>query len=229
MSAHQPEEYWNEIYSKSPYKFGKAPSPFLVEMLPKLRTGKVLDIGMGEGANSVYLAQKGFAVKGFDLSSTAIEHAQKLAQETGVAIEAKKADLDLFLFGLLEYDSIVMMYFKPSVPRYYSEIIRALKQGGTLLVESWTSEEIKDIIGPDETHRDYYYRSNELLKGLAGMRILFYQEDVINGYHTVRCLAQKPLDRDVAKYGLFDMASGPKDTGPSAAQKLAESLFKKKP
>lgn len=162
------EDFWNESYGKSPFKTGKGPSPFLVEMLPRLRKGKVLDIGMGEGANAVYLAQKGFIVKGFDMSSVAVEHAQQLARDTGVTLEAKRADLDLFLFGLLEYESIIMTYFKPSVVRYYSEIIRALKQGGTLLAESWMTEEQKDIIGPDESHRDYFYKSNELLQKSEG-------------------------------------------------------------
>jgi tellurite methyltransferase len=224
----KPEEFWNGIYSNSPYLRGKAPLPFLIEMLPRLRTGKALDIGMGEGANAVYLAQKGFTVKGFDISSTALEHAATLARDTGVAVETKQADLDLFLFGLMEYDTVIMTYFKPTVIRYYSEIIRSLKQGGTLLVESYTNEEVKEILSPDEPWKDFYFKSNELLQGLKGMRILFYNEGTVSGKHLVQCVAQKPLDRDVAKYNLFDMQSGPKESGPTAQQKLAESLFKKK-
>lgn len=222
------EEYWNEIYRKAPFKSGKAPSPFLVEMRSKLRKGKILEIGMGEGANAVYLAQQGFTVKGFDLSTVAVEHATQLATDTGVTIEAKRADLDLFLFGLLEYDSVFMHDFKPSVIRYYSEIIRSLKQGGTLLVESATMEEMKEPIGAEDSHKDYYFKTNELLRNLKELRILFYQEDVIDGRHVVRCLAQKPLDRDVAKYALFDMSTGPTQSGPTAQQRLAEELFKKK-
>jgi tellurite methyltransferase len=108
-------------------------------MLPRLQKGKALDIGMGEGANAVYLAQKGMQVKGFDISPIAVERALNLAKESGVNIEAKAADLDLFLMGLMEYDTIIMTFFKPPIPRYYSEIIRALKQGGTLLVHSYTT------------------------------------------------------------------------------------------
>ncbi|OFZ81636.1 MAG: hypothetical protein A2583_10065 [Bdellovibrionales bacterium RIFOXYD1_FULL_53_11] len=221
-------EYWNEIYAKNPYHSGKAPNQFLLDMLPRLSRGRCLDVGMGEGANSVYLAQKGFEVKGFDVSSTAVEHAQKMAAETGVTIESKRTDLDLFLLGMLEYDTVVMTYFKPPVTRYYSEIIRSLKMGGTLIVESMMVDEMKEPIGPDDTFRDWYFKPNELLQHLKGLRILFYNEGLVGSRHLVQCVALKPTDRDVSRYGLFGMQSGQKDSGPSVHQKLAEQLFKKK-
>ncbi|MBI4925988.1 MAG: class I SAM-dependent methyltransferase [Bdellovibrio sp.] len=228
----QSDEYWNQFYLKSSFNQGpprvNAPVPFLVNQLERLSKGKALDIGMGEGINAVYLAKNGFSVKGFDLSQTAIEHALALAKETGVSIETRQVDLDLFLFGLLEYDTVLMSYFKPPLVRYYSEIIRTLKQGGTLLVESFMIDEIKEPIAPDESYRDYYYRPNELLQNLRGLRILFYQEGMVDGKCVVQCLAQKPVDRDAAKYDLFNMQSGPKEIGPTIHQKLAEQLFKKK-
>ena len=107
-------------------------------------------------------------------------------------------------------------------------MIKALKQGGTLLVESFLIDEMKEPIGKDEVWRDCYFKPNELLKNLQGMRILFYHEGEERGRQVVQCLAQKPLDRDVARYALFDMQSGPADKGPTAQQKLAETLFKKK-
>jgi len=207
---------------------GKGPTPFLKEMYSRLNKGKTLDVGMGEGVNAVFLAQKGFQVKGFDISQTALDHAQKLAQETGVQIEAKKGDLNFFLFGLMEYDTIIMTYFRPPVSRYYSEIIRALKQGGMLLIESYSVEQMTDIIHSEMDFKDYFFKSNEVLHNLKGMKILFYQEGKVGDKHVVQCLAQKPLDKDAAKYNLFDMQSGPKENKQSAHMKLAESLFKKK-
>jgi tellurite methyltransferase len=222
------EDYWDKKYEESPYGGGKDPSKFLLDNIDRLQKGKVLDVGMGEGANAVYLAQKGFKVRGFDYSQKAIDHANALAKDTGVEIETKKADLDLFLFGLLEYDSVIMMFYKPPIIRYYSEIIRALKQGGTLLVESWTDDELPNIIGQDESYRDFYFKSNELLRNLKGMRILFYNESIVGKRHVIQCLAQKPADRDAAKYALFDMQSTDKKAGPTKHQQLAEELFKKK-
>ena len=36
----------------------RPPNSFLVDMLPRMQKGKVLDVGMGEGSNSVYLRPK---------------------------------------------------------------------------------------------------------------------------------------------------------------------------
>jgi tellurite methyltransferase len=183
---------------------------------------------MGEGANAVYLAQNGMMVKGFDVSTVAVENALKLAQENGVTIEAKATDLDLFLLGLMEYDSIIMTFFKPPLARYYSELIRALKQGGTLLVHSYSSEEMREAYGSDEVYKDYYYRTNELLTNLKGLQILFYNEGEADGKSVVQCLARKPLDKDAAKYNLFDMSTSQKSQPKSSQKDLAEALFKKK-
>jgi tellurite methyltransferase len=222
-------KYWDKFYKEKPFRAGKGPNEFLAKMLPRLSKGKALDIGMGEGNNAVYLAMKGFQVKGFDISPVALEHAQKLAKESGVQIEANRADLDLTVLGMMDYDTIIMTNFRPSVTRYYTEIIRSLKQGGTLLIEAPTVEELKELIPDNENFRNIYFRSNELLNELRSLRILFYQESDIDGRHIVQCFAQRPLDKDAVKYNLFDMHSKQKkDTEPTQAMKMAEAFFKKK-
>ena len=221
------KSYWERYYAEKKFVDGKAPNQFLVDMLPRLQKGKILDVAMGEGSNCCYLAQKGFDVKGFDISKTAVERAKSLAKEMKLDIDAQSADLDLYIMGLMEYDSIVMTYFRPTVTRYYSNIISALKQGGTLLIHSHTMQEMGEAIGRDENFRNYYYASNELLKNLQGMKILFYQEGLVDGKHIVQCLAQKPVEKDAAKLGLFDMHTKGHEKSKSKQLELAENLFKK--
>ena len=221
------KKYWDAFYTKNSFKSGKEPSPFLQEMLPRLQKGKALDVGMGEGVNAVYLAKNGFEVKGFDISPVAVERAASYAKDNNAAVECKGADLDLFLFKLMEYHTVIMTYFKPAVKRYYSELIRTLKQGGTVLVESYLLEDRKEIIPQDEAYRDYYFKPNELLHHLKGLRILYYNEGLVDGRHVLQCVAQKPMDKDVAKYNAFDMGSGEKPKKDSAREAL-EAMFKKK-
>ena len=221
------KSYWEKYYAEKKFVDGKAPTQFLVDMVPRLQKGKVLDVAMGEGSNACYLAQKGFEVKGFDISKTAVERAKSLSKEMNLTIDAQSADLDLYIMGLMEYDTIIMTYFRPGVKRYYSNIISALKQGGTLLVHSHTTQQMGEAIGRDEDFRNFYYSSNELLQNLAGMRILFYQEGLVDGKHIVQCLAQKPVEKDAAKLGIFDMHTKGHEKTKSKQLELAENLFKK--
>ncbi|MCB0392534.1 MAG: class I SAM-dependent methyltransferase [Bdellovibrionales bacterium] len=221
-------DYWNKIYSNNPYLLGKDPDPFLEQFISRMQKGKTLDLGMGEGQNATFLASHGFNVKALDISDVAVEHAKSLAREKGVEIQIEKKDLDLFVLGLMEYDSIIMINFKPPIKRYYSEIIRALKQGGTLLVKSYMDAEQEEAFGPEDGYKNYYYYSNELLNNIRDLKILYYNEDKIDGKKVVQCLAQKPMDKDAAKYNLFNMQSDNKEAGMSKQRELAEALFKKK-
>ena len=217
-------EYWDKFHKE---QTEQKVSQFLKTMMPRLQKGKVLDIAMGSGENTVYLAENGCKVKGFDISPEAIKKANDLASSKGVEIEAGKADLDLYLMGVMEYDSIIMTYFKPSVTRYYSDMISALKQGGTLLIESYGVAETPDSYGKGEEYKDYYFKSNEVIRNLKGLTILFYQEGLVNGKHVVQCLARKPIDKHSAKHDLFDMNTNHKDVESSKHLDIAEQLFKK--
>ena len=72
------------FYSKQKSYFGESPSDGLVAMLKEhnVNIGKALDIGAGEGRNSIYLAQLGFNVTSIeptkDGSNKIIDKANKL-------------------------------------------------------------------------------------------------------------------------------------------------------
>ena len=216
------KEKWNKLYDGSGFLYGPEPLAFLKEQWGRLRKGKALDLAMGEGRNAVFLAQQGFQVVGFDVSDIAIEKAKKLAYDRGAKIETKVADVDLYLFPLLGFDSIILSYFKPP-PRYYNEIVRALAQGGTVLIESYTTDQLtREPVGGFE-NQDYFY-PNEVLKNFKDLQILFYNEGEIGGKWIVQCIAKKPTDKDAVKYGF---AKGDMDEN-KGRFKAAEDLFKKK-
>jgi len=173
------KEKWNKLYSKPGFFYGENPISILKEKWERLRQGKVLDLAMGEGRNAVFLAQKGFQVLGLDISDVAIEKAKKLAYDKGVQIETKIADLDMYVFPMLGFDSIVMAYVKPA-PRYYNEIFRALAQGGTVLIENYTTDQLAKNPIPELENSDYYV-PNELLKNLSNLQILYYNEGEVDG------------------------------------------------
>jgi len=64
----QASEY-NEIYKNTEGRFfSRKPNAFLVEVTRIRKPGKALDVGMGQGRNSIYLARRGWDVTGFDAS-----------------------------------------------------------------------------------------------------------------------------------------------------------------
>lgn len=219
--------FWNQHYSKHSFQHGKAPSPFLCEQIKRLQKGKTLDMGMGEGNNAVFLAEQGFEVHGFDISEVAIDRCKALAEERGVQVQAQRADMDMYLFAVMEFDTIIMTHFKPALSRYYNEMIRALKQGGTLLIEGLSIHEPIDAPVQDHEFVNEHFKPNELIRSLNGLHVLYYLEGEVDGKECVRCVARKPVDKDAARFDLFDMHSkGEKKEDPNRQLERIEKLFK---
>ena len=65
------KDQWDKRYSRPSFVFGKSPVRFLAENYQYIPfEGTVLDMGMGEGRNAVFLAQKGYRVTGASNSAT---------------------------------------------------------------------------------------------------------------------------------------------------------------
>lgn len=184
-------EVWESRYAGTGYLFGKEPIVSLKSFVQNLKTGKVLDVAMGEGRNAVFLAEKGFQVEGLDCSNKAVEKAKALAAEKKVSFEVKTQNLDFFLMPLMKYDSIVMSYFKP-LTRFFSEIKRGLVMGGTVLFEGYTTEHLK-LQNPPNPLIDFEqcYKPNELLVQLKDFQILYYHEMAEGNSSIVRAIAKK--------------------------------------
>ena len=109
--------WWDEKYATTGENFlyDKAPSKFLLDykdLLPK--SARVLDVACGEGRNAVALASMGHKVTAIDFSSVALERAKLLARDSGVEVNFKAVDLDLYLPDLLAFDVVLCMDFKPA-------------------------------------------------------------------------------------------------------------------
>lgn len=235
MTKINPSSYWNQFYasaeSKNPnyiHFLRHSPTHLIADNWEILKKGKTLDIGFGLGQDSLFLSKKGFQILGIDFSSEAKQKAEKNISSPEQSIEFKATDIELYLFGLLQYDSIIMNYYRPQNNRIYQEMIKSLKFGGTVLIESYLIDEVNEPLGKEDDYKNFYFKHNELLKHLSPLRILYYNEGLVAGKNRVQCIAQKPTDKDVEKYNLFNMADSPQETKKSAQIELAESLFKKK-
>jgi tellurite methyltransferase len=187
------KDWWNKKYADSKdLLYGKAPSQFLADNIHLLRKGETLDVGMGEGRNSVYLAQKGFQVTGIDYVETAVERAKKFAAEMGLTFEAKLQDLDFFLIPLMKYDTIVVCDYHPQLTLMKS-LARGLNKGGTLLVEGYTVEQLR--LGEGFKPEPFEcFKPNEALEHVRDLHLVYYNERQISPREArVQLIARKPL------------------------------------
>ncbi|HXH73802.1 MAG TPA: class I SAM-dependent methyltransferase [Bacteriovoracaceae bacterium] len=165
---------WDQRYSRPTFIYGKSPAEFLAENYHYIPyEANVLDMGMGEGRNAVFLAQKGYKVTGIDISSVAVKKAHLLAQEFGVKFKGVVASLKDYKIHPQSYDAIICFYY---VDRSLIEKMKTwLKPGGIMIFEAHTVREKTHKRG-EAIVEDFLLKEQELLRLFPGMRILKYEE-----------------------------------------------------
>jgi Methyltransferase domain len=105
------------------------PTPFLTEVVKGLTPGAALDVCMGEGRNSIFLATLGWKVTGFDVSDVAITNALAKAKKAGVEVTAVRSGYQEFDFGHERWDLIVMAYayFPIRDTKYVNRLIASMR------------------------------------------------------------------------------------------------------
>lgn len=179
---------WNTLYGKKRgYLYGKEPAAFLVENLSLLPVGLALDLAMGEGRNSVYLAKKGFDVTGVDISEVAVRKARRLAKENNTRFKAVVADLTNYKIPPESFDVIIVFYY---VQRSLTpQIVRGLKKGGILVFEAYNKDQVKY---DKAENADFLLERGELKTMFKGLETVKYRQ-VDSGSEVYESLiARKP-------------------------------------
>ena len=178
---------WDDRYAASDYLFGTAPNDFLKTVAHQLApNSQILCLADGEGRNGVYLAAQGHTVTAVDQSRVGLKKAKKLAQQKQVSIETIKADLAEYDLGVESWDCIVSIFFHiPSEVRanIYPRIIAALKPGGSLILESYTPNQLNHKTGGPPTS-DLMLTKDQLTQYFSEMNLEHLQElerEVIEG------------------------------------------------
>jgi len=135
------EQFWDARYAGEHRIWSGNPDPVLVRETALLTPSTALDLGCGEGADAVWLAQQGWQVTGVDISQVALDRAAEHASDAGVAdrIDWQRRDLgESFPTGSFDLVSAQFLHSYFNFPR--DAILRAaaaaVAPGGILLVVS---------------------------------------------------------------------------------------------
>jgi 2-heptyl-1-hydroxyquinolin-4(1H)-one methyltransferase len=136
-SAYKGEAAQMGLGTKPPWSIG-VPQPELAALIEQGKFhGEVLDVGCGEAAISLYLAERGFTTVGLDLSPTAIDLARKEAAKRGLTNATfEVADISAFTGFDGRFGTIVDSTLFHSIPveareGYQQSIVRAAAPGAT--------------------------------------------------------------------------------------------------
>src|ERR1700741_2633552 len=126
--------------TKPPWSIGE-PQPEVAALIEQGKFhGDVLDVGCGEAAVDLYLAERGFTTVGLDLSPTAIELAKPEAPKRGLTNTRLGAAVTGAFTGYsCRLNTIVDSTLFPSIPveareGYQQSIVRAAAPGATYYV-----------------------------------------------------------------------------------------------
>lgn len=131
--------FWDAHYARHAEVWNGAPNAVLVDETSELRPGTALDLGCGEGADALWLAQQGWQVTGVDVSDVALERASRRADAAGVAARVTWERHDLGQsFPTGSFDLVTAHYLHSPGPTRRAvaahQAARAVAAGGTLLV-----------------------------------------------------------------------------------------------
>ena len=136
---------WEQRWSRALREHGdrvaqRPPNAWLTEVAGGLSPARALDAGCGHGAETLWLAARGWRVTAVDFAATALAHARSAAEATGTAVAERidwvEADLATWAPEPGAYDLVACLYVHAAGPA--EELVRRMAAGvaggGTLLM-----------------------------------------------------------------------------------------------
>jgi SAM-dependent methyltransferase len=157
---------WDERYGNEQMWSGHANLQLVVEA-SNLVGGTALDVGCGEGADAIWLAERGWHVTAIDVSAKALDRAARAAAAVKLHVEWRNIGLEEV--GASTFDLVSVFY--PALVRGEGEIIETLLDcvapGGLLLVVHHAHVD-RDRAREHGFDPDDYVRHGDLVAALDG-------------------------------------------------------------
>jgi trans-aconitate methyltransferase len=171
-----------------------APNALLEDWLPHIPIGRALDIGAGDGSNSLWLANAGFQVDVIERDPESCMRLREIIEHASIdvhAIDIMDYELSEDVYALI-YAGAVLHFLKPTdLWTLADRMVSSLMIGGFLIAQVFTTDdpgfaELKsrgaDQIEPNTflTHElkglIHYFTPGELTRTFASLEILLDEE-----------------------------------------------------
>lgn len=169
-------EEWDRRYAASPRLFRAEPDETLVELVMPLSPGRAVDLGAGEGRNSLWLANQGWDVTAVDISKEALGRLDHAATLERASVLTVVEDITTYLTDVktrgAAFDLIVLAYLHPE-PVQRAELldaaVRTVPPGGYLFVVAHHLLS-HGVAGPLDPSR--LYTEDDLRHAAHGLEVL---------------------------------------------------------
>lgn len=192
------EKFWDEKFSKKNL-FGTRPTRFAKEakiVMKKEKVKTVLDLGCGQGRDSVYFAENGFFVTSVDISSVALKQLKPIARKLKIIlIKMNVEDISpkIGKFGCI-YSNMALQYTRRGIlEKIILSIHEMLVKDGFLL---FTIKNMRDArYGEGEKIEKNTFMQKGIVQYFPAKNFLF---DMLKPYFKVKVISEgrrKGLDR----------------------------------
>lgn len=148
------QQFWDARYRSAERIWSGNPNPGLVEHVARLAPGRALDVGSGEGADTIWLAGRGWRVTAVDVSPVALARAAERAAEAGAAVAQRitwqQADILSWQPAPLQFDLVSAQFMHlPKAQRdpVFQRLAEAVSPGGTLLIVGHHPSDLDTSVG----------------------------------------------------------------------------------
>jgi len=168
MPSNEHHDTWEQHYAAKPQVWSGRVNAQLSAIAPTLGGTRAMDLGSGEGADAIWLAEHGWSVVAVDVSSTALARAREAAESRGVADRIDFVEHDLTR-GVPDgtFDLVSAQFLHSTVEMDRSAILRraaaAVAPGGALLI-------VDHAAGPpwaSKIHHHEFPTADAVVAGLA--------------------------------------------------------------
>jgi chemotaxis protein methyltransferase CheR len=157
-------QFWEERYRSAERVWSGKVNPRLAEVAAALPVGRALDLGCGEGADALWLAERGWEVVAVDVSTTALRRATEAASARNMLsrIDFQRHDLnESFPEGTFDLVSAQYLHSPARLDRdgVLQRATTRVNRGGVLLIVDHGAPP------PWAEHHDHHFAGTEEVLG----------------------------------------------------------------